>query len=69
LGGGELGALPERAGRAFERADVQFLQVLADAVPGVGGGGLDDPDQEQGQPAEDDVGADPCGVPEGGPSS
>ena len=27
-------------------------------VPGVAGGGLDDPDQEQGEPAEDDVGAD-----------
>jgi hypothetical protein len=46
LGGGELGALPERAGGAFEGADVEFLQVLADAVPGVAGGGLDDPDQE-----------------------
>ena len=33
MGGGELGALPERAGRAFEGADVQFLQVLADPVP------------------------------------
>jgi hypothetical protein len=31
---------------AFERADVQFLQVRAQPVPGAGGGGLDDPDQE-----------------------
>src|SRR4051812_42830914 len=46
LGGGELGALPEGAGGAFEGADVEFLQVLADAVPGVAGGGLDDPDQQ-----------------------
>jgi hypothetical protein len=50
--------LPEGAGGAFEGADVQFLQVLADPVPGVAGGGLDDPDQEQREPAEDDVGAD-----------
>ena len=46
LCGGELGALPERAGRAFERADVEFLEVLAELVPRVAGGGLDDPDQE-----------------------
>lgn len=34
MGGAEFGALPERAGGAFEGADVQILQVLADAVPG-----------------------------------
>ena len=43
---------------AFERADVQFLQVLAQQAPGAAGGGLDDPDQQQREPAEDDVGAD-----------
>jgi hypothetical protein len=37
---------------------VQFLKVLADAVPGAAGGGLDDPDKQQREPAEDDVGAD-----------
>jgi hypothetical protein len=44
--GGELGALPERTGRPFQGADVQFLQVLANVVRGVAGGGLDDADQE-----------------------
>jgi len=39
LGGREFGALPERAGGAFEGADVEVLRVLADAVPGVAGGG------------------------------
>jgi hypothetical protein len=39
--------LPERAGGAFKGADVAFLQVLADAVPGVAGGGLDDPDRSR----------------------
>jgi hypothetical protein len=46
MSGGQLGALPEPAGGAFEGADVQFLQVLADAAPGVAGG-LDDPDSSR----------------------
>jgi hypothetical protein len=29
FGGGEIGALAQRAGRAFERADVQLLEVFA----------------------------------------
>jgi hypothetical protein len=37
LRGGEFGALAEGAGGAFEGADVQLLQVLADRVPGVAG--------------------------------
>src|SRR5712672_3388886 len=55
---GQLGALPEGAGRAGEGAHVQAVQVAADVVPGVAGGGLDDPDEQQRQPAQDDVGAD-----------
>src|SRR5437870_3230511 len=56
--GGELGALAEGAGGAFEGADVQLLELLTEPVPGVAGGGLGDPDQQQRQPAQDDVGSD-----------
>src|SRR5690606_27763054 len=63
LGGGELGALAEGAGGAFEGADVELLVVFTDAVPGVAGGGLDDADQQEREPAEDDVGADPVFEP------
>jgi len=37
---------------------VQAFQVGADDRPGLGGGGLGDADQQQGQPAEQDVGVD-----------
>jgi hypothetical protein len=35
---GQLGALPERAGRAGEGADVQAVQVAVDVAPRVAGG-------------------------------
>src|ERR687890_1391569 len=62
LGAGRSG-LAEQPGRAGEGAHVQALEL----VPGVGpgrsliggaGAGLDDPGQEQREPAENDVGAD-----------
>jgi hypothetical protein len=57
LGGGR-GGLAEGAGGAGEGADVQLVELVADVVPGQAGGGLGDADQQQGQPAQDDVGAD-----------
>src|SRR5262249_38057828 len=58
LGLGRLGALPGGAGGTGDGADVQLVEVVADVVPGAPGGGLSDADQQQGQPAQDDVGAD-----------
>src|SRR6266508_4656965 len=55
---GELGALAEGAGRAGESADVEAVQVATKRRPGLAGGGLCDADQQQRQPAQDDVGAD-----------
>src|SRR5579875_2594491 len=59
LGPGELGALAEGAGGAGESAGRDLLQVAAGLGPGRAAGGLGDPGQEQGEPAQDDVGADP----------
>jgi hypothetical protein len=36
---------------------VEAVELAADGVPGVAGGGLGDADQQQGQPAQHDVGA------------
>jgi hypothetical protein len=58
LGLGQFGALAEGTGGSFEYADVEFLQVVAEVVSGLAGGDLDDADEEQREPAEDDVGAD-----------
>jgi hypothetical protein len=57
LGLGDLGALAECAGWAGEGADGDSLQLAAQGGPGGVAGGLGDPDQEQGEPAQDDVGA------------
>src|SRR4051812_39792469 len=56
--GGGLAGLGEGAGGAGEDANVQILQVLANGGPGAAGAGLDDAHQQQGEPAEQDVGAD-----------
>ncbi len=53
----QLGALSECAGRAGEGADVDLVQFAAQLGPGPAAGVLGDPGQEQGEPAEDDVGA------------
>ena len=58
LGLSELGGLPECAGRAGEGAEGEQVQLAGDLGPGGAGGGLGDADQQQGQPAQDDVGAD-----------
>src|SRR6266581_2926980 len=59
VAGGELGAVGEGAVGAGEGAQVDALELGAQAVPGLAGGGLGDADQQQGQPAQGDVGADP----------
>jgi hypothetical protein len=58
LGFGELGALPECAGGASEGSDVDAGELAAQFGPGLAGGVLGDPGQEEDEPAEDDVGAD-----------
>ena len=55
---GRVGGLPEGAGRAGPGDGVLALELGADAVPGLAGGVLGDADEEEGEPAEDDVGAD-----------
>src|SRR6266540_3368438 len=57
-GFGQLGALAEHPGGSGEGAHVQALELAADGGPGLVGGRLDDADQQQGQPAQRDVGAD-----------
>src|SRR5665647_2524129 len=54
----DLGALAEAAGRSSEGADLDLLELAAQVRPGVAAGGLGDADEEQGQPAEQHVGAD-----------
>ena len=44
--------------RSDEAPQVQLVELPGEAAPGLAGGGLGDPDQEQGQPAEQDVGPD-----------
>src|SRR5690348_9939419 len=58
LAAGQGGELLECSCRAGEGADVEAVELAAGAVPRSAGGGLGDADEEQGEPAEDDVGAD-----------
>ena len=44
--------------RPDEAPQAQLVELPGEAAPGLAGGGLGDPDQEQGQPAEQDVGPD-----------
>ena len=55
---GDAGALAGGAGGPGEGADGDALQVASYRGPGLAGLVLRDADQEQGEPAEDDVGAD-----------
>src|SRR5712691_8391708 len=59
VAGGEFGALAADAGRAGEGAEVEPFELVAEVAPGFAGGVLGDADEEQGEPAEQDVGADP----------
>src|SRR5208337_2428021 len=58
LGLADLGALAEGAGGAGERADVDAAELAAQFRPGGSARVLGDAGQEEGEPAEDDVGAD-----------
>src|SRR5579875_188007 len=58
LGGGGLGPLLDQPGAAAEATEVHLVQFPAEAMPGLASAVLDDPDQEQAQPAEQDVGPD-----------
>jgi hypothetical protein len=56
---GELGGLRDGAGGAGEGDEVQPLEFEGDASPRVAGLALGDADQEQREPGEQDVRADP----------
>jgi hypothetical protein len=58
LGRGQFGALAEGAGRAGEGAQVQALEFFAQRRPGRSGAGFGDADEQQREPAQQDVGAD-----------
>src|SRR5512142_43421 len=58
LVGDGLGTLAELAGGAGEGAHVQPVQVVVQLGPAPAGGGLGQPDEQQGQPAQQHVGAD-----------
>src|SRR5689334_5293385 len=58
LGPGDLGALAEGSCRAGEGADGDPVELTAQLGPGLAAGVLGDAGQEQGEPAEDEVGAD-----------
>src|SRR3954468_5255133 len=55
-GGGGGGG--EGAGGGGEGGGVERVEVVAHVVPGLAGGGLDDADEQQREPAQHDVGAD-----------
>jgi hypothetical protein len=55
---GGVGALAEGPGGAGEGDGVEPVEVAAHVVPGLAGGGLDDADEQQREPAQHDVGAD-----------
>jgi hypothetical protein len=55
---GRWGGLLDGAGGAFQRDEVETLQLGRDPPPALVGRALGDPDQEQGEPADDDVGPD-----------
>ena len=55
---GDLGALAEDPGGAVEGADGDPVELAAQFRPGGAAGVLGDAGQEEGEPAEDDVGAD-----------
>jgi hypothetical protein len=59
LRGGRLAALVSEAGVAAEGSLVQALEFAAHVAPGIAGLVLGDTDQQQRQPAELDVRADP----------
>ena len=58
LGGGEWGGVHDAAGRPDQGDGMDPVELGGDAVPGPPGASFGDPDQQQGEPAEQHVGAD-----------
>src|SRR5690348_16641172 len=58
LGGGDLGALAEGSRGAGKGADGDPVELAAQFRPGRAAGVLGDAGEEEGEPAQDDVGAD-----------
>uniref|UniRef100_UPI001D015DCC hypothetical protein n=1 Tax=Nonomuraea phyllanthi TaxID=2219224 RepID=UPI001D015DCC len=58
LGFGQAGDLTECPGGAGEGAQVEAVEFAAGVLPGRSCRGLNDADEQEGEPAEDDVGAD-----------
>jgi hypothetical protein len=52
---GRRGGLLDDAGGALQGDEVEPLQLGCDPRPALAGGALGDPDQEEGEPADDDV--------------
>src|SRR5512135_1149529 len=59
LAGGERGSLGDLAVGGGEGDQVRAVEFVPDVAPGAACGVVDDPDQQQGEPAQLDVGADP----------
>src|ERR1035437_6578219 len=59
LAGSQGGALCDRALRGGQGDQVHPVELVADVAPGVAGGVLGDPDEQQGEPAEVNVAANP----------
>lgn len=55
----DLGALSDAPIRGLESDQVHAVELLANVAPGVAGVVLGDPDQQQAEPAQLDVGAEP----------
>ena len=58
LAGGELGCLADAAGVALEGDEVEPFELTAEVAPGVVGLAFGDPDEQEREPADEDVGAD-----------
>ena len=58
LTGGRLGPLGHLTGGTREAPEMELVEFRADGPPGLAGRILGDPDEQQGEPAEQDVGPD-----------
>ena len=54
----KLCALTDAAALTAELTQLQLLQLASHLLPGIAGGALGDPDQQQGQPTYQDMSAD-----------
>lgn len=59
LAGRQLGPLEDVPGGACEAHQVALLELVAQVPPGVASRLLGEPDEQQGEPAQEDVGPDP----------